>query len=49
MPGTPHEVVLLAIREKPELFVEILRRIGGTELPGPIEVVDSNVRFAARP
>jgi hypothetical protein len=47
MPGTPHEVVMRAIRENPELFAEILRRIGGTALPGPIEIIDSNVRFAA--
>jgi len=47
MPGTPHEVVLLAIRENPELFAEVLRRVGGTDVPGPIEVIDSNVRFAA--
>jgi len=47
MPGTPHEVVLLAIRDNPELFAEILRRVVGTDMPGPIEVVDSNVRFAA--
>jgi len=47
MPGTPHEVVLLAIRENPELFAEVLRRVVGTDMPGPIEVVDSNVRFAA--
>ena len=47
MPGTPHEVVLLAIRENPELFAEVVRRVIGTETPGPIEVIDSNVRFAA--
>jgi len=47
MPGTPHEVVLLAIRENPELFAEIFRRVAGTDMPGPIEVIDSNVRFAA--
>jgi len=47
MPGTPHEVVLLAIRENPELFAEVLRRVVGTDMPGPIEVMDSNVRFAA--
>jgi hypothetical protein len=47
MPGTPHEVVLLAIRENPELFAEVFRRIVGTDLPGPIEVIDSNIRFAA--
>jgi hypothetical protein len=47
MPGTPHEVVLLAIRENPALFAELLRRVVGTEMPGPIEVMDSNVRFAA--
>jgi len=47
MPGTPHEVVLLAIRENPELFAELLRRVVGTDMPGPIEVMDSNVRFAA--
>ena len=44
MPGTPHEVVLLAIRENPELFAELLRRVVGTDMPGPIEVMDSNVR-----
>jgi len=47
MPGTPHEVVLLAIRDNPELFAEVLRRVAGTDMPGPIDVVDSNVRFAA--
>ena len=47
MPGTPHEVVLLAIRDKPELFAEVFRRIAGIDMPGPIEVIDSNVRFAA--
>jgi hypothetical protein len=47
MPGTPHEVVLLAMRENPELFAEVLRRVVGTDMPGPIEVIDSNVRFAA--
>jgi hypothetical protein len=47
MPGTPHEVVLLAIRESPELFAELLRRVVGTDMPGPIEVMDSNVRYAA--
>lgn len=47
MPGTPHEVVLLAIRENPALFAEVLRRVVGTDMPGPIEVIDSNVRFAA--
>jgi len=47
MPGTPHEVILLAIRDNPELFAEVFRRVAGTEMPGPIEVIDSNVRFAA--
>ena len=47
MPGTPHEVVLLALREQPELFAEVLRRVVGIDLPGPIEVIDSNLRFAA--
>jgi hypothetical protein len=47
MPGTPHEVILLAIRENPEIFAEVLRRVVGTDIPGPIEVMDSNVRFAA--
>ena len=47
MPGIPHEVVLLAIRENPELLAEVLRRVVGTDMSGPIEVVDSNVRFAA--
>jgi len=47
MPGTPHEVVLLAIRDNPELFAEVLRRVAGTDMPGPIDVIDSNVRFAA--
>src|SRR5512140_627109 len=47
MPGTPHEVVLLAIRDNPDLFAEVLRRIAGTDMPGPIDVIDSNVRFAA--
>jgi hypothetical protein len=47
MPATPHEVVLLAIREQPELFAEVFRRVVGVDIPGPIEVIDSNVRFAA--
>jgi hypothetical protein len=47
MPGTPHEVVLLAIRDNPALFAEILRRVVGIDMPGPIEVIDSNIRFAA--
>jgi hypothetical protein len=47
MPGTPHEVVLLAIRDNPALFAEVLRRVVGTDMPGPIEVMDSNIRFAA--
>lgn len=37
MPGIPHEVVLIAIREKPELFAEVFRRIAGINIPGPID------------
>lgn len=46
MAGAPHDILVLALKEKPELLSELLRRVRGAGLPGPVVPVDSSVRFA---
>lgn len=46
MAGAPHDILVEALKEKPELLSELLRRVRGAGLPGPVVPVDSSVRFA---
>ena len=46
MPGTPHEVLLMALQEQPSLLAELLRHAAGVPLQGPLEVLDATTRFA---
>ena len=45
MAGVPHDVLILALKEKPELLAELLQRVAGVTSPGPLAVTDSVVRF----
>lgn len=45
MPGTPHEQVVLSLRDRPELLSEVLRRLADVRLAGPMQVIDTAVRF----
>lgn len=47
MAGVPHDLVVLALRDRPELLSLLLERVTGARLSGRLEVVDSAVRFAA--
>lgn len=47
MAGVPHDLVVLALRDRPELLSCLLERVAGARLSGRLEVVDSAVRFAA--
>lgn len=46
MAGVSHDVLLLALKENPELLGELLRRAAGVSLPCPMTVGDSAVKFA---
>jgi len=46
MAGVPHDVLLLALKENPGLLAELLRRVAGVTLDGPLVVGDSAVKFA---
>jgi hypothetical protein len=46
MAGAPHDILVLALKEKPELLSELLLRVAGARLPGPIKPADSAVQFA---
>lgn len=46
MPGTPHKLIVLELRDRPELLAELLHRFTGVRPAGPFQVVDSAVRLA---
>ena len=46
MAGAPHDILLLALKEKPELLSELLFRVAGVRLAGPLAPADSAARFA---
>ncbi|HEU4535476.1 MAG TPA: hypothetical protein VFS00_15210, partial [Polyangiaceae bacterium] len=46
MPGTAHEILILALREQPSLVAMLLARLTGRPAPGPLTVADSALRFA---
>ncbi|HTN87063.1 MAG TPA: hypothetical protein VL242_25365 [Sorangium sp.] len=45
MPGTAHEVLIVALRDRPALLSDLVERLTGRSLDAPIEVVDPTVRF----
>ncbi|WP_438043345.1 hypothetical protein [Sorangium sp. So ce128] len=45
MPGTPHEVLVVALRDRPALLADLFHHLTGCSLGGPTEVVDATVRF----
>lgn len=47
MAGVSHDVVLTALKESPELLGELLRRVAGVSMDGPLVSVDSATRFTA--
>jgi hypothetical protein len=46
MAGAPHEVLILALRDRPDLLGELIHRVTGAPRGGPLEVVDAATRFA---
>jgi hypothetical protein len=46
MPGAPHEILVMALRERPELLPTLLERLANRSVHAPLRVVDSAVRFA---
>ena len=46
MPGTPHEVLLMALHDQPSLLEELVRHAAGVPLQGPLTPLDATVRFA---
>ena len=47
MAGVPHDILVLALKDKPSLLAELLRRVAGTDLQVPLTPADSAVRFTA--
>lgn len=45
MPGTPHEVLIVALRDRPALLADLFQRLTGCSFGAPAEVVDATVRF----
>ncbi|WP_437337800.1 hypothetical protein [Sorangium sp. So ce394] len=45
MPGTPHEVLIVALRDRPALLADLFQRITGSSFGTPAEAVDATVRF----
>lgn len=46
MPGTAHEVLLMALHDQPSLLEELLRHAAEVPLQGPPEVLDATIRLA---
>jgi hypothetical protein len=46
MPGAPHEILIMALRERPALLATLLERLEGKPAPAALRVVDSALRFA---
>lgn len=46
MPGTPHEILIMALRDRPALLSELMSRATGAPPCGPLVVADSTLRFA---
>jgi hypothetical protein len=46
MPGPAHEVLLSALRDEPDLLVQLVHKITGRRLRSALTLIDSNVRFA---
>src|SRR5262249_54475501 len=42
----PHDILVLALKENPDLLSELLMRVTGARLRGPIKPADSAVQFA---
>ena len=47
MPAAPHEILVMALAERPDLLGVLAQRLVGRTLPGSLSVVDSAVRLAA--
>ena len=45
MPGTAHEVLLVALREQPSLLGDLVTKLTGASLPRGLKPADSAVRF----
>ncbi|XXY48036.1 hypothetical protein WME91_49360 [Sorangium sp. So ce269] len=45
MPGTAHEVLIVALRDRPALLSDLVERLTGRSLDAPLEVIDPTVRF----
>jgi hypothetical protein len=45
MPGTAHEVLIVALREQPSLLGVLVAKLTGISLPRGFKPVDSVVRF----
>ncbi|WP_437335323.1 hypothetical protein [Sorangium sp. So ce394] len=45
MPGTPHEVLIVALRDRPALLADLFRRLTGSSFGTPAEATDATVRF----
>jgi hypothetical protein len=45
MAGIRHDVLVLALKDNPALLSTLLERLQGASLPGPLQPVDSVVRF----
>ncbi|WP_437727459.1 hypothetical protein [Sorangium sp. So ce861] len=45
MPGTPHEVLIVALRDRPALLADLYQRLTGSSFGTPAEAVDATVRF----
>ena len=46
MAGAAHELVVMTLRDRPEVFGALLQRLAGRAVEGPLTVIDSSVRFA---
>jgi hypothetical protein len=44
--GAAHELVVMTLRDRPEVFGALLQRLAGRAVQGPLSVLDSSVRFA---
>jgi hypothetical protein len=46
MPSAPHEILVMALRERPALLTTLLARLADRTVRAPLAVADSAVRFA---
>jgi hypothetical protein len=46
MPGASHEILIMALRERPDLLAALVERLTGRPSPGPLSATDSALRFA---